>query len=105
VVGDAHEARALAAVFGRAGSPPISSTKSLTGHEFWAAGVSEAAYTILMMGGSFLAGTRNLCEADPAAEGLDLVRNTREARIDLALSNSFGLGGTNASLVLGRASG
>jgi 3-oxoacyl-[acyl-carrier-protein] synthase-1 len=103
VVGDAHEARSLVEVFGRNGGPAISSTKSLTGHEFWMAGVSEALYTVLMMDSGFVAATRNLTEADPTADGLDLVHRTRETRLDRCLSNSFGLGGTNASILLGRA--
>jgi len=100
-VGDAHEARSLAEVFGREGGPPISSSKSLTGHEFWMAGVSEALYTVLMMDGGFVAGTRNLTTPDPSARGLDLVRRCRDARLERCLSNSFGLGGTNASILLG----
>jgi len=103
VVGDAHEATALAEVFGREAGPPISSTKSFTGHEFWMAGVSEALYTLLMMRRGFVAPTRNLVEPDPACEGLDLVRAVRDTAPRICLSNSFGLGGTNASLVLGEA--
>ncbi len=103
VVGDAHEARALAQVFGRGGGPWISSTKSMTGHEFWMAGVSEALYTVLMIREGFAAGTLNLTEPDPSANGLALLRETRERRLDRCLSNSFGLGGTNAAILLGRA--
>jgi 3-oxoacyl-[acyl-carrier-protein] synthase I len=103
VVGDAHEARALAEVFGRGRGPAVSSTKSFTGHEFWMAGVSEAIYTILMMERGFVAPTRNLVAPDSACEGLDLVRSVRDTRPGICLSNSFGLGGTNASLVLGPA--
>ena len=67
------------------------------------AGVSEALYTLLMMRRGFVAPTRNLVEPDPACEGLDLVRAVRDTAPRICLSNSFGLGGTNASLVLGEA--
>jgi len=105
VVGDAHEASSLARVFGRGAGPAISSTKSITGHEFWMAGVSEALYTVLMMDGGFVAGTCNLDQPAEEAEGLDLVTTARESRLDRCLSNSFGLGGTNAAILLGRGGG
>ncbi|HET7784644.1 MAG TPA: beta-ketoacyl-[acyl-carrier-protein] synthase family protein [Myxococcales bacterium] len=98
-LGDAVEAAAIRDVFGTQG-PPVSSTKSLTGHECWMAGASELAYTLLMMEHGFIAATRNLATPDPACEGLDLPRQTRDRRPRTALSNSFGFGGTNACIVV-----
>lgn len=97
--GDAVEALALHDVFATA-SPAISSTKGMTGHECWMAGASEVAYSLLMAEHGFIAANRNLGTPDPACEGLDLVRVTREKRFATILSNSFGFGGTNACLVL-----
>ncbi len=98
-VGDAVEGRALLEVFGQS-SPPISSTKALTGHECWMAGASEPIYSLLMAEGGFLAPNRNFTGADPGLEALDIITTTREQRARLLLSNSFGFGGTNAVLVL-----
>lgn len=97
IVGDIEEAKALIRLFGR--KPFISSTKSLTGHECWMAGASEAVYTILMMQNNFVAPNINIEEIDDAAEELNIVRTIREAEIKTALSNSFGFGGTNCSLI------
>lgn len=97
--GDAVEAAALREVFGAA-SPPVSSTKGMTGHECWMAGASEVAYSLLMAEHGFIAPNRNLGTPDPACEGLDLVRTTRLRGPRTILSNSFGFGGTNACLVL-----
>lgn len=80
-------------------SPFISSTKSMTGHECWMAGASEAVYTILMMQHSFVAPTINLQCIDDSASQLNIVRETTTAQINIALSNSFGFGGTNCSLL------
>ena len=100
-VGDVPELRAIKEVFGDA-IPPFSSTKSLTGHSLGATGVQEAIYCLLMLQQGFIAGSVNVETLEPAAEGMPLVRETRDAPIRTALSNSFGFGGTNASLVLRR---
>jgi 3-oxoacyl-[acyl-carrier-protein] synthase-1 len=100
-VGDVPELRAIREVFGDA-IPPFSSTKSLTGHSLGATGVQEAIYCLLMLRQGFIAGSANIETLEPAAEGMPLVRATREAPLRTALSNSFGFGGTNACLVLAR---
>ncbi|MBP6599663.1 MAG: beta-ketoacyl-ACP synthase I [Giesbergeria sp.] len=100
-VGDVPELRAIKEVFGDA-IPPFSSTKSLTGHSLGATGVQEAIYCLLMLQQGFIAGSANVETLEPAAEGMPLVRETRDTPIRTALSNSFGFGGTNASLVLRR---
>ena len=100
-VGDVPELRAIKTVFGDA-IPPFSSTKSLTGHSLGATGVQEALYCLLMLQQGFIAGSANIETLEPAAEGMPLVRETVDAPIRTALSNSFGFGGTNASLVLRR---
>jgi len=100
--GDITELRALQAVFGDA-MPPVSSTKSLTGHSLGAAGVQEAIYSLLMMQGNFIAGTANVENLDEDAEGMSVVTETRDDQsLELVLSNSFGFGGTNASLAFRR---
>ena len=100
-VGDLAELGAIANVFGSK-VPPFSSTKSLSGHSLGAAGVHEAIYCLLMMEQGFIAGSANIARLDPAAEGLPIVRHSREAQLSTVMSNSFGFGGTNASLVLRR---
>ncbi|MFD2299980.1 beta-ketoacyl-ACP synthase I [Paracidovorax citrulli] len=100
-VGDVPELRAIRAVFGDA-VPPFSSTKSLTGHSLGATGVQEAIYCLIMLQKGFIAGSANVETPDPAVEGMPLAAATREAPLRTALSNSFGFGGTNASLVLRR---
>jgi 3-oxoacyl-[acyl-carrier-protein] synthase-1 len=100
-VGDLAELGAMREVFG-AGIPPFSSTKSLSGHSLGAAGVHEAIYCLLMMEQGFIAGSANIARLDPAAEGLPIVRQSRDAQLTTVMSNSFGFGGTNASLVLRR---
>lgn len=97
ISGDIAEAEAIKRLFFQ--SPMISSTKSLTGHECWMAGASEAIYTILMMQNSFVAPSINIDELDDAAKDLHIIRETKEATINTALSNSFGFGGTNCVLV------
>ncbi len=97
--GDAAEGRALLDVFGDKG-PPISSTKSMTGHECWMAGASELAYCLLMAEGGFIAPNRNLTAPDVGLHDLDIVTETRPQRPRLILSNSFGFGGTNACLLV-----
>jgi 3-oxoacyl-[acyl-carrier-protein] synthase-1 len=100
-VGDVAELGAMKEVFG-ATVPPFSSTKSLSGHSLGAAGVHEAIYCLLMMEHGFIAGSANIDNLDPAAEGMPIVRATRDARLDTVMSNSFGFGGTNATLILRR---
>ncbi len=100
-VGDLPELRALREVFGDA-VPPFSSTKSLTGHSQGATGVQEAIYCLYMLQEGFIAGSAHIENLDPAAEGLPVVRESRDADLKTVLSNSFGFGGTNASLVLRR---
>jgi len=97
-VGDIAELKAIREVFGD-DSPPLSSSKSLCGHSLGAAGVNEAIHCLLMMEQGFMAGSANISELDPAAEGLDVLRETREAPVTTAMSNNFGFGGTNAVLV------
>ena len=100
-VGDMQEVRAMRAVFGDA-VPPFSSTKSLTGHSLGATGVQEAIYCLIMLQKSFIAGSINVDTPDPSLGSMPLVTQTRDADVRTALSNSFGFGGTNASLVLRR---
>lgn len=101
-VGDVKELEAIRAVFGES-ETAIASTKSLSGHALGAAGVNEAIYTLLMMQHNFIAASANIETLDPAAEGLNIVRNRIDnANIQTALSNSFGFGGTNATLTFSR---
>ncbi|ASR42714.1 beta-ketoacyl-[acyl-carrier-protein] synthase I [Xanthomonas citri pv. mangiferaeindicae] len=100
-VGDVSELRAMRTVFGEA-MPPFSSTKSLTGHSLGATSVHEAIFCLLMLERGFIAGSINVDTLDPEAEGLPLVRESRPAQLRTVLSNSFGFGGTNASLALRR---
>ena len=98
--GDIAELDAIRAVFGDA-PPPVSSTKSLCGHSLGAAGVHEAIHCLLMMGEGFIAASANIENADPGAEGMDIVRERRDdVRLHTVMSNNFGFGGTNAVLVL-----
>jgi len=101
-VGDIKELEALKEVFG--GSiPPVSSTKSLTGHALGAAGVNEAIYSLLMLKNDFLCASANIQNLDPAAEGFPVVRERVDnANLNCVMSNSFGFGGTNASLVFAK---
>jgi 3-oxoacyl-[acyl-carrier-protein] synthase-1 len=100
-VGDVVELDAVRTVFGDA-MPPISSTKSLSGHSLGAASVHEAIYSLLMMRDGFIAGSANVDRLDPRAEGCPIVLASREARLETVMSNSFGFGGNNASLVFAR---
>jgi 3-oxoacyl-[acyl-carrier-protein] synthase I len=100
-VGDVTEIEAIRRVFGE-DHPPVSATKSMTGHSLGATGVQEAIYSILMMQGGFIAPSINVGTLDPALRPEEIVTETREAAIDTALSNSFGFGGTNATLVLSK---
>jgi len=101
-VGDAKELEAIKSVFqdGKFGAiPNIASTKSLSGHALGAAGVNEAIYSLIMMENDFIAASANIEELDPAAEGLPIVRKKLNQKVQTVMSNSFGFGGTNASLV------
>jgi 3-oxoacyl-[acyl-carrier-protein] synthase I len=101
-VGDVTEVNAIREVFGKR-IPPISSTKSLSGHSLGAAGVHEAIYTILMMQNGFIAESANIEEIDPEVADAPIVRNRVDhAKLNTVLSNSFGFGGTNASLIFQR---
>ncbi|WP_407352962.1 beta-ketoacyl-ACP synthase I [Luteimonas sp. R10] len=100
-VGDVIELQAVRDVFG-ADVPPLSSTKALSGHSLGAASVHEAIYCLLMMQRGFIAGSANIERPDPKVEGYPIVRASRDARLDTVMSNSFGFGGTNASLVFAR---
>ena len=97
--GDASEAKAINEVFGDM-KTPVSSTKSMTGHECWMAGASEIVYSILMMQNSFLAPNINFENPDEDSAKLNIVKNTIEKNINVILSNSFGFGGTNSTLIV-----
>ncbi len=97
--GDASEAQALNAVFGSY-KPPVSSTKSMTGHECWMAGASEIVYSMLMMQNNFIAPNINFETPDEHSVKLNIIPVTKEKNIDVFLSNSFGFGGTNSSLIV-----
>lgn len=99
--GDEEEAKALTRLFGNSRTW-ISSTKSMTGHECWMAGASEAVYSILMMQNDFIAPNINLEHIDPCAASLRLAQQTIETPIRTVLSNSFGFGGTNSAIILQR---
>jgi 3-oxoacyl-[acyl-carrier-protein] synthase-1 len=104
-VGDVRELEAIKTVFENE-LPPISATKSLTGHGLGAAGVNEAIYSLLMMEHDFIAASANIANLDPAAEGMPIVRERRDdVRLNTVMSNSFGFGGTNACLVFRRFEG
>ena len=96
---------AIKNVFGSS-TPAISSTKSMTGHSLGAAGAHEAIYTLLMLENDFIAPSINIETLDPAAEGCNIVTQTVEnAGLETVMSNSFGFGGTNATLVFKRYNG
>jgi 3-oxoacyl-[acyl-carrier-protein] synthase-1 len=97
-LGDIVELTAVRDVFGH-NVPPLSSTKALTGHSLGAASVHEAIYSLLMLKDGFMAGSAHIDQLDPKAEGFPILRETREASLRTVMSNSFGFGGTNASLV------
>ncbi|SJL82361.1 beta-ketoacyl-ACP synthase I [Vibrio palustris] len=98
-VGDVKELGAIQEIFGEK-SPAISATKAMTGHALGAAGVHEAIYSMLMMNNNFVTPSINIDELDEAAQGLDIVTDTREQELNTVMSNSFGFGGTNATLVM-----
>lgn len=100
-VGDLAELGAVREVFG-AEVPAISSTKSISGHSLGAAGVQEAIYCLLMMQGGFAAASAHIEQLDPAAEGLPILLSRQDRPLNTVMSNSFGFGGTNATLVFSR---
>ena len=103
VVGDVTEMEAVRRVFGRGTTPPVSSTKSLTGHSLGATGVHEAIYSMLMMNGNFIAASANVTTLDPALDPAEIVTTYRpDVTLDSVLSNSFGFGGTNATLIISK---
>ena len=97
--GDMFEAKALDRLFAEH-KTPISSTKSMTGHECWMAGASEAVYSIIMMLNDFIAPNINLENVSEEAKDLNIVKDTMEKELNTVLSNSFGFGGTNSALVI-----
>ncbi|MDP6971805.1 MAG: beta-ketoacyl-ACP synthase I [Pseudomonadales bacterium] len=99
--GDMVELEAMRRVFGDE-LPATASTKSLTGHALGGAGVHEAIYSLLMMQGGFISASANIEQLDPQAEGFPIVRERTEREINTLMSNSFGFGGTNASIVFAR---
>ena len=102
--GDVTELDAIRAVFGKhdQGVPRLSSTKGLTGHPIAAAGAHEAIYGLLMMRHGFVSGCAHIDTLDPGCDGLPLLRHTTPLHLNTVMSNSFGFGGTNASLILRR---
>ncbi len=100
-LGDITELNAVREVFGDA-VPPLSSTKALSGHSLGAASVHEAIYSLLMLRDGFIAGSANIDNLDPGAEGFPIARESRDAKLDVVMSNSFGFGGTNGTLVFAR---
>lgn len=97
-IGDTNEAKAIYEIFGN--EVPVSSTKSMTGHECWMAGASEVIYSILMMQNNFVAPNINLENPDEDAKKINLITKTKNQKIDVFLSNSFGFGGTNSALIV-----
>lgn len=97
-IGDLVELSAIREVFG-ASSPPISSTKSLSGHSLGAAGVHEAIYSLLMLQHGFIAASANIEDMEPEAAAMDIVTALRECPLATVMSNSYGFGGTNACLI------
>ncbi len=101
--GDQPEVEAVRRLFGEGSTPPISSTKSLTGHSLGATGVQEAIYCMLMMQNNFIAASANIETLDPAFKPEEIVTSRRDdVNVDTVISNSFGFGGTNATLALSK---
>lgn len=98
-VGDGYEAEAIDEVF-RGLNTPVSSTKSMTGHECWMAGASEIVYCMLMMRDGFIAPNINFKEPDESTSKLNIIAETKKTPVDSFLSNSFGFGGTNSTLII-----
>lgn len=98
-LGDLNEAKAIAKVFGET-APYVASTKAMTGHEMWMAGASEVIYSMLMMQNGFIAPNLNFTEPDEASALLNIPVETKQLEFDTFLSNSFGFGGTNSTLII-----
>jgi len=103
-VGDVKELEALRAVFGDK-VPKLSATKAMTGHALGAAGVHEAIYSLLMLEHGFIAPSINIQQEDELAVGLPIVKSCEAAELNTVMSNSFGFGGTNATLVMSKYKG
>ncbi len=104
IVGDSNEAKALSHVFG-AYKTPVSSTKGMTGHEMWMGGASEIIYSLLMAHNEFIAPNLNLENPDECAAMLNIINRTTKYKMNTILSNSFGFGGTNSTLIVKRWNG
>ena len=98
-IGDMNEAKAIAEVFGEH-KPYVASTKSFTGHEMWMAGASEIIYSLLMMNNNFIAANLNFEEPDEASANINIPTERVDIEFDTFLSNSFGFGGTNSTLII-----
>lgn len=98
-IGDTNEAKAIAEVFGEH-KPYVASTKSFTGHEMWMAGASEVVYSMLMMQNNFIAANLNFEEPDEASANINIPKTRIDMEFDTFLSNSFGFGGTNSTLII-----
>ncbi len=102
-VGDVLEIEAIRRVFGQGSTPPVSSTKSLTGHSLGATGVQEAIYCLMMLENDFIVGSANVNTLDPALDPAEIAtKNVENAGLDTVISNSFGFGGTNATLAMSK---
>ena len=103
-VGDVKELEAVREVFGQqaADQPMISATKSMTGHSLGGAGVQELIYSLLMMKERFVAPSINIDNLDPLAYGVNIIREARDAVMKMVMSNSFGFGGTNGSIMVAK---
>ena len=98
--GDITELKAMERAFGEGQVPPLSSTKSMTGHSLGAVGVQELIYCLLMLNQGFIAPNINIENLDDNAKDFDIVREKRDANLNTIMTNSFGFGGTNASLII-----
>ena len=98
-VGDTSELAAISEIFGSS-IPPLSSTKSLTGHTLGAAGVHEVIFGLMMMKNNFIAGSFNIEELDPEVGAVPILRESKECQVNSFISNSFGFGGTNGSIAI-----
>ena len=100
-VGDTKELEAIQEVFGH-DCPALSATKAMTGHSLGAAGVQEAIYSLLMLEHGFIAPSINVENLDEKAKGLNIITKPTEQALNTVMSNSFGFGGTNATLVMSK---